>query len=93
MHLANDDPVLAINLDYIQIYLNNKAVILMNQDIQLERGWDKVRTLTLQSNKIMYALDGHSPENSCVKFASINKVYNVSVHIMYLFFGCFYFCS
>ena len=87
LHLTNGDPTLAMNLDYIQTYLKNKTVILMNQDIYLGEGWDQVSTLTLRSNKIMYALTRHSPEKSCRKFASCDEgVEYVGSHDVFVFY-------
>ena len=87
LHLTNGDPTLAMNLDYVQTYLKNKTVILMNQDIYLGEGWDKVNFSKLRSNKILYALTRHSPEKSCRKFASCDKgAEYVGSHDVFVFY-------
>ena len=87
LHLTNGDPTLAMNLDYIQTYLINKTVILMNQDIYLGAGWDKVSISALRSRKIMYALTRHSPEKSCRKFASCDEgAEYVGSHDVFVFY-------
>ena len=73
LYLANGDASLAMNLYYIQTYLKNKTLVLMNQDFKLGEGWDKVSTLTLRSHEIMYALTRQSPEKSNQKFGSCDK--------------------
>ena len=87
LHLTNGDPTLAMNLDYIQTYLKKKTVILMNQDIYLGEGWDKVSISALRSNKIMYALTRHSPKKPCRKFASCDEgVEYVGSHDVFVFY-------
>ena len=84
LYLANGDASLAMNLYYIQTYLKNKTLVLMNQDFKLGEGWDKVSTLTLRSNEIMYTLTRQSPEKSNQNLARVIKVLNLSVPTMYL---------
>ena len=86
LHLTNSDPTLAMTLEYIQTYLMNKTVILMNQDIYLGEGWDRISISTLRSNKLMYALTRHLPRQSCPRSASCDeKAEYVGSHDVFVF--------
>ena len=87
LHLTNSDPTLAMNLKYIQTYLMNKTVILMNQDIYLGGGWDKISISTLRSNKLMYTLTRHLPRQSCPRTASCDeKAEYIGSHDVFVFY-------
>ena len=87
LHLTNSDPTLAMALEYIQTYLMNKTVILMNQDIYLGGGWEKMSISTLRSNKLMYALTRHLPRESCPRTASCDeKAEYVGSHDVFVFY-------
>ena len=87
LHLTNSDPTLAMNLKYIQTYLMNKTVILMNQDIYLGEGWNKISISTLRSSKLMYALTRHLPIQSCPRTASCDeKAEYVGSHDVFVFY-------
>ena len=60
LHLTRRDPTVAVNLDYIQKYLQHKTVMLVNQDNFLGDGWDKVDIATLRTQRIAYALTRHA---------------------------------
>jgi len=60
LHLTRRDPTVGVNLDYIQKYLQHKAVMLMHIDNFMGGGWDLVDIQTLRTKRIMYALTRHS---------------------------------
>ena len=87
LHLTKSDPTLAMSLKYIQTYLMNKTVILMNQDIYLGGGWDKISISTLRSNKLMYTLTRHLPRQSCPRTASCDeKAEYIGSHDVFVFY-------
>ena len=87
LHLTNSDPTLAMTLEYIQTYLMNKAVILMNQDIYMGGGWEKISISTLRLNKLMYALTRHLPRESCPSAGTCDeKAEYLGSHDVFVFY-------